>query len=324
MARILTLTLNPALDLTIGLDRLALGEVNRTRETQLEAAGKGVNVARVLTGLGHHVTVSGFLGNANDGLFLRTFQALGIEDAFLRVPGETRVNAKIAEADGRITDLNGPGATIDTTLWQRLLEWLETCQADPGRRPDAVVIAGSLPPGVAAEDLADLVVRLRSAGLPVWVDTSGEALAAAIGARASAVKPNEHELAGWAGSLLQTPESRLRAALRLYRAGIEEAMISAGPEGVLWVSRRGAWQAVPPAINVTSTVGAGDTLFAAMLHGALSGHPPEQVLRLATALSAEAVRHPGVGDSRAPDLPQLQQQTRVRRLNDVDAGGALV
>ncbi|MDI5934454.1 1-phosphofructokinase [Halomonas kalidii] len=323
MARILTLTLNPALDLSVGLERLVPGAVNRTRETHLEAAGKGVNVARVLASLGHDLTVSGFLGADNDGLFLRAFEALGAEDAFIRVPGETRINAKVAEADGRVTDINGPGAAIAAEAWQQLLDWLDGRAADPGRRPQAVVIAGSLPPGISPTDLAELVARLRDAGLPVWVDTSGAALTAAIGARPTAVKPNEHELASWAGHPLESPPARLRAALRLYAAGVEEALLSAGPEGVLWVSRRGAWQALPPRLDVASTVGAGDTLVAAMLHGVVSGHPPEQVLRLATALSAEAVRHVGVGDPHAPDFPQLQQQTRVRRLNDVDAGGAL-
>ncbi|MCE8034153.1 1-phosphofructokinase [Billgrantia tianxiuensis] len=323
MARVLTLTLNPALDLSVSLERLTPGAVNRTRETHLTAAGKGVNVARVLADLGHDVTVSGFLGADNDGPFLRAFEATGVEDAFLRVPGETRINAKLAEADGRVTDINGPGAAIDAAAWQRLLDGLDTRIGDPRRRPDAVVIAGSLPPGVAPADLSVLTARLREAGLSVWVDTSGEALTRAIEARATAVKPNEQELTAWAGESLENAEARLKAALRLYAAGIEEAVVSAGPAGVLWVSRRGAWQAMPPRLAVASTVGAGDTLLAALLHGVLSGHPPDQALRLATALSAESVRHVGVGNLHADDFPQLQQQTRVRRLNDVDAGGAL-
>ncbi|MBB3189471.1 1-phosphofructokinase [Halomonas cerina] len=322
MARVLTLSLNPALDLSIGLPRLVPGEVNRTESTHLEAAGKGVNVARVLVALGHEVTVSGFLGRDNDGPFLRAFEALGVTDAFVRVPGETRINAKLAEHDGRVTDINGPGAAIDAAAWQRLLEALDGLADDPAQRPQAVVIGGSLPPGVSAADQAALVARLKAHDLPVWIDTSGEALTAAIDARPTAVKPNEHELAAWAGAPLPDMASRLAVALRLYAAGIEEALISAGGQGVLWVSQRGAWQAVPPATRVVSTVGAGDTLVAAMLHGVLEGQGAEQVLRFATALSAESVRHVGVGALDADDFPQLQQQTRVRRLNDVDAGGA--
>lgn len=323
MANILTLSLNPALDLAIRLPRLSLGEVNRTEATHLEAAGKGVNVAKVLVGLGHRVRVSGFLGADNDGPFLRTFEALGVDDDFLRVPGETRINAKVAEHDGCVTDINGPGLAIDGAAFARLIERLDVLAVDPASRPDAVVIGGSLPPGIGASDLAALVRRLRDRGLPVWVDTSGAALKAAIGAGPSAVKPNDMELAEWAGGPLSSSAERLAAGLRLHAAGVEETLISAGAEGVLWISRRGAWLAAPPKVSVVSTVGAGDTLVAAMLHGVLEAHDPERALGFATALSAESVRHVGVGDPHAEDLPSLQRHTRVRRLDDADTGGAL-
>ena len=323
MANILTLSLNPALDLAISLPRLALGQVNRTDATHLEAAGKGVNVARVMAALGHRVRVSGFLGAANDGPFLRAFEAMGVEDDFLRVAGETRINAKVAEHDGRVTDINGPGLEIDAAAFGALVQRLDALASDREARPDAVLIGGSLPPGIAAEDLAALVVRLRGHGLPVWVDTSGAALRAAIEAGPTAVKPNEVELADWAGRALDTPAERLAAALRLHAAGVEEALISAGADGVLWVSRRGSWLATPPRVAVASTVGAGDTLVAGMLHGLLEGHAAPQTLAFATALSAESVRHLGVGNVHAEDLSSLQQQTRVRRLDDVDTGGAL-
>ena len=163
-----------------------------------------------------------------------------------------------------------------------------------------------------------LIERLRGHGLPVWVDTSGPALAAAIDVRPSAVKPNEHELADWAGEALTSDTARLRAARRLHQVGIDEALISAGREGVLWVGRRGAWLAMPPAVEVASTVGAGDTLLAGMLHGVLAELPAADALRLATALSAESVRHVGVGDPAAADFADLKQHTRVRRLADSD------
>ncbi len=134
-AAVLVLSLNPALDLSVDLERLSPGRVNRTRATHLEAAGKGVNVARVLVALGHEVAVSGFLGADNDGAFRRTFETLGIEDACLRVPGETRTNVKLAEDDGRVTDINGPGVTIDANAWQRLIDELERRLAASRHRP---------------------------------------------------------------------------------------------------------------------------------------------------------------------------------------------
>lgn len=124
MARVLCITLNPALDLAFNLESLVLGSVNRTTSAQLEAAGKGVNVARVLADLGHDVTVSGFLGADNDAPFQLAFTQYSLTDAFVRVPGETRINAKIAEQSGRVTDINGPGMPIDATHLRALIDKL--------------------------------------------------------------------------------------------------------------------------------------------------------------------------------------------------------
>ena len=308
MARLLTLTLNPALDLSLRVGTLRLGEVNRTESTRLDAAGKGLNVARVLAGLGHDVTVSGLLGADNEGAFVRAFAALGLRDAFLRVPGETRINAKVSEPDGRVTDLNGPGFSVPAPT----LEALEARVDGLLTGLDAVAVCGSLPPNVPPERLARLLTRLEEKGVPVWLDTSGPALRAGLGARPTGVKPNETELAEWAGRPLDTPGARLEAARRLHAEGIAEVLVSAGADEVLWVGGGEAWVATPPAVPVVSTVGAGDTLLAGTLHGVLSGWTRERSLRFATALAAESVRHVGVGEARAGDFEQLEQRTRLR------------
>jgi 1-phosphofructokinase len=310
MARILTLTLNPALDLAIRLGPIRLGEVNRTESTQLDAAGKGINVARVLRDLGHDVTVSGLLGADNETAFVRAFARYGLHDAFVRIPGESRINAKLSEPDGRVTDLNGPGPLIPAHALDMLS--LRLGPLLPGI--DAVVISGSLPPNMTPAQLASLITRIRERQLPVWLDTSGPALVSGLAARPTGVKPNETELADWAGHPLDTPEARLQAALRLNAEGIEDVLVSAGAEGVIWAQRGEALMAESPRVQVVSTVGAGDTLLAGALHGVMSGWPRERTLRFATALAAESVRHIGVGDPADGDLDVLQQQTLVRSL----------
>ena len=116
MAHVLVVTLNPALDLSIQLPRLEPGAVNRTRSSHLAAAGKGLNVAQVLASLGHRVTLSGFLGADNDTAFVQACRRDGIEDASLRLPGETRINAKLAEDDGRVTDSQGRLVSFKNTI----------------------------------------------------------------------------------------------------------------------------------------------------------------------------------------------------------------
>ena len=308
MARVLAISLNPALDLSIRLDALQPGEVNRARETRMDAAGKGLNVARVLAALGHEVTLSGLLGEDNQAAFVTMLAQAGIADAFVRVPGATRINAKLSEADGRVTDLNGPGLGIGLSDWQALTQRLESLFDGC----DALVLTGSLPPGVSPIQQAALIEQAQRRGVPVWLDSSGPALGEAIAAAPQLVKPNADELAEWIGHALPDAASRLAAADAALARGVGEVLLSLGADGVVWRSRGETLTAQPPKVDVVSTVCAGDTLLAGTLHGVLSGWAREDSLRYATALAAECVRHVGVGDPRASDFPLLHQQTRVQ------------
>ncbi|MGX1172979.1 1-phosphofructokinase [Pseudomonas sp. R151218B TE3479] len=312
MAKILTLTLNPALDLTVELARLEPGQVNRSDDMHTHAAGKGVNVAQVLADLGHTLTVSGFLGEDNAQVFETLFAQRGFVDAFIRVPGETRSNIKLAEQDGRITDLNGPGPVVDAAAQQALLARLE--QIAPGH--DVVVVAGSLPRGVSPQWLQALIVRLKTLGLNVALDTSGEALRVALAAGPWLIKPNTEELADALGCEVVSEAAQAQAAQRLHAQGVEHVVISHGADGVNWFSVGAALHASPPKVSVASTVGAGDSLLAGMLHGLLSADTPEQTLRTATAIAAMAVTQIGFGIHDTALLASLEQGVRVRPLTE--------
>jgi 1-phosphofructokinase len=312
MARILTLTLNPALDLTVELPRLEPGQVNRSDAMHTHAAGKGVNVAQVLADLGHQVTVSGFLGEDNLQAFEALFAKCAFVDAFIRVPGETRSNIKLAESDGRITDINGLGPLVSDAAQQALLDRLE--QIAPGH--DAVVVAGSLPQGVSAQWLQGLVGRLKALGLKVALDTSGDALRAGLKAGPWLIKPNTEELAEVLDCAVVSVAAQADAAQRLHAQGIEHVVISHGAEGVNWFSVGSALHATPPKVSVASTVGAGDSLLAGMLHGLLGAATPEHTLRMATAIAAMAVTQIGFGIGDAAQLAQLEQGVRVRPLTE--------
>ncbi|KPA88347.1 1-phosphofructokinase [Pseudomonas asplenii] len=312
MARILTLTLNPALDLTVQLARLEPGEVNRTLSLLTHAAGKGVNVAQVLADLGHQLTVSGFLGVDNPQAFEALFARRGFVDAFVRVPGETRSNIKLAEQDGRITDLNGPGPEVDGQSQQALLDTLE--RIAPGH--DAVVVAGSLPRGLSPQWLQALLLRLKQLGLRVALDTSGAALQAGLAAAPWLVKPNTEELAEVLQRPVETAQAQAEAAASLLAQGIEHVVVSQGADGVNWFQAAEAWHAQPPKVDVASTVGAGDSLLAGMLHGLLSGHPARQTLRTATAVAAQAVTQIGFGIGDRAQLVQLERGVSVHALTE--------
>ena len=305
MARILTLTLNPALDLTIRLARLEAGEVNRSETMLTHAAGKGVNVAQVLADLGHQVTVGGFLGEDNPQPFDALIDRRGFADAFIRVPGETRSNIKIAEQDGRVTDINAPGPHVSEQAQHALLEKL----AQMASGFDAVVVAGSLPRGVSPQWFQHLLAQLKNLGLKVALDTSGEALRAGLQAGPWLVKPNTEELAEALGNASD-------AVSQLHRLGVEHVVVSDGAAGVNWYRPGAALHATPPKVTVASTVGAGDSLLAGMLHGLLSGDTPEQTLRRATAIAAMAVTQIGFGISDDAQLARLESGVDVRTLTE--------
>lgn len=305
MARILTLTLNPALDLTVRLARLEPGEVNRSETLLTHAAGKGVNVAQVLADLGHDVSVGGFLGEANPEAFDALIASRGFGDAFIRVPGETRSNIKIAEQDGRVTDINAPGPLVSEQAQAALRDRLEMIAPTF----DAVVVAGSLPRGVSPEWFQGLLEQLKDLGVRVALDTSGEALRAGLKASPWLIKPNTEELAEALGHSTDVIS-------QLHQQGVEHVVVSDGAAGVTWYSPDAALHATPPKVTVASTVGAGDSLLAGMLHGLLSGDMPEHTLRRATAIAAMAVTQIGFGISDAAQLARLESGVAVRPLTE--------
>lgn len=305
MARILTLTLNPALDLTVRLTRLQPGEVNRSETLLTHAAGKGVNVAQVLADLGHHVSVGGFLGAANPEAFEALIARRGFGDAFVRVPGETRSNIKIAEQDGRVTDINAPGPMVSEQAQKDLLKMI----AIIGPEFDAVVVAGSLPRGVSPQWFQNMLQELKDLGLKVALDTSGEALRVGLQTGPWMVKPNTEELADALGNASD-------AVSQLHQMGVEHVVVSDGAAGVSWYGPGATLHATPPKVTVASTVGAGDSLLAGMLHGLLSGDTPEQTLRRATAIAAMAVTQIGFGISDDAQLARLESGVAVRTLTE--------
>jgi len=310
MARILTLTLNPALDVTVQLASLRPGEVNRTRGLQRHAAGKGLNVAQVLADLGHKVTVAGFLGAANAQPFEALFARRGFVDAFIRVPGETRSNLKLVEDSGRVSDLNGPGPEVTAQAQSELAGELESWLAGH----DALVVAGSLPQGVTPSWFGALLQRLAAHDVPLVVDSSGEALAAAIAARPWLIKPNDEELAQLAGVPAQALDALLLAARRLREQGVGQVLLSRGAQGACWLGDTQALQATPPQVPVASTVGAGDSLLAGTLHGLLEGWPAERTLRLATAIAAQAVTQVGFGIHDREQLARLEAGVQIQQI----------
>jgi len=311
--RVVTITLNPALDLTGSLDALNVGSISLANEGSLHAAGKGVNVAKVLSDLGAQVTVTGFLGRDNDGLFNQLFAEMGATDEFIRVDGATRINVKLVEKSGEVSDINFPGVTVS----EQAIEAFEERLFMLAETHEFFVLAGSLPQGISPELRASWIEKLHQLGKKVIFDSSRAALAAGLKAHPWLIKPNDEELSEFVGRELNTPEQCQQAAQGLASNGIENIVVSLGSKGVMWLHQNEqnepTWRyAQPPKMQVVSTVGAGDTLVAGLCWGHVQQWPAEQTLAFSTALSAMAVAQVGVGVPCIVAVQELQQQVTLQ------------
>lgn len=318
---VLCITLNPAIDLTISLETLTLGAVNRATDTQITPAGKGLNVAHVLSELGVNGVASGFLGADNDEIFVALFnshlsfksiEGIGqMSDGFVKVAGLTRTNVKLVD-NGRTTDINGQGFCVQsahkTVLLDKINELIE--------HVDAVLVAGSLPSGFDTEDFDELLGHLTARHDKVAVDVSGQALKIALKHKLWLIKPNNDELSGVFGGDMTDLHNQRHAIAQI--PSVQNILVSMGDKGVHWFCADGVYRAIPPVMTVKSTVGAGDTMVAGMIFGLLNDEQTTakpQILRFATALSAHAVSIIGVGVPDPLTLNQLLEKTQVDTLS---------
>lgn len=305
--RVVTVTINPAIDHHISIPSFTAGAVNRVQSSQLDPGGKGVNVASYLSDFGQQATVTGFLGADNDAIFRRFFDEKGIEDRFVRIAGQTRTGVKIVDDVRRqTTDINFPGPTPTSDDIDHLFAALTELA---GAR-EWFVLAGSVPGGISPGIYREMVAML--AGKRVLLDTSGEGLRQAVEARPWLVKPNVSELEELVGEPVDTPAAIVRVARTLIqRHGIASVVVSMGREGAIYVEDQEAVWAVPPAVEVKSTVGAGDAMVAGIVVGKLRGRSLGECARLATAFSTSKIARIG------PGLPSIEAVHAAAKLVSV-------
>ena len=285
----LTITLNPAIDRTIEVDALRLGEVVRGRLTYVEPAGKGVNVAHTLAALGHKVVCTGFVGRDEAAMFDRGFAGATVRPAWVRVDGLTRTSITLLDLNRtQETHITEQGFTVSRRHVRRLCD-----QVCSHLRPGVWVLANGRPaPGFGVEPYRDLLRRIKASGARLAVDTSGEYLRAAVEIGPDVVKPNDEELSELVGRPLRRMPSILLAA-REIAASIRHVVVSLGARGVVCVTRQRSWHARERGRpRVVHTVGCGDALTAGFVAGVAEGLSAPKALRLSVACGGACVRTP--------------------------------
>lgn len=311
--RIVTVTLNPCIDLELEVEALLVEDVTRVLAARKDPGGKGVNVSRMLLHLGRASTALAALGGATGRELAELARAAGLDLAVARVRGETRINLTISERGAGLTRrLNMAGPLLDGGDLRRLRRAL----AAASRQADWLVLSGSLPPGAPETLYAEIIEQARRHGAACALDSDGPPLEAGVAARPALLKPNLHELSRLAGQPLPDIAAARQAARALCGGGVSTVLVSLGAGGALLVAAADEAVAVPPPVRAVSTVGCGDALLAAYLHARAEGLPEREALRWGVAAGAASAAKPGTRLASADETRALLPTCAV---NDADA-----
>lgn len=257
MNKILTITLNPAIDVRYSIENFTLGNVNRTKEIEKNAGGKGINVSRIINILGGDILATGIIGGFTGKLFLKKLNENSIKNNFLESEYETRTCIAIVDKniDG-ITEIleSGKGdLEVSNNFKEKFSEILQD---------DSIKIicaSGSLLKGIDPLMYNTLIEKSNKKGVKFILDTSGETLLAGIEAKPFLIKPNKEELEFILNRKLETEIDIINAGKELICRGAQNVMITLGGSGALLVTTDKIYKGTFPKVTIKNTVGSGDS-----------------------------------------------------------------
>lgn len=308
---IYTVTLNPALDRAIDVERLRPDDTNRATAETVYAAGKGIDVSRVIRELGGVSQalglVGGFAGSQLEGLLINA----GVLTDFTSIGGETRTNIILREsAEDRQFVISASGPEISAAeigrLYQHVLGLGEMTY---------LVLSGSLPRGVTTQIYGQLILAGRKQGAFVLLDADGPALQDAVAQQPSCIKPNHHELGRLVGRELKDERDVFAACDEVHARGVPRVIVSRGPLGLLYSTRDGLrLKAVAPPVDAESTVGAGDSVVGGFVLAHSRGLEPAECLKWGCAAGAATAQTPGTELCHRADVEAILSQVTVTEL----------
>lgn len=305
---IYTVTLNPAVDRELQVDKIIFDTVLRASQWRVDCGGKGFNVARMLQSLGTSSVALGFAAGKTGELLNEELLSLGIQTDFVWVQGETRTNVCIVNADhSHYVKVNEPGPTISDDDLAKLMQRVR----ELARPDDGWVLAGSLPPGVPPSVYADMIATLQSAGARVFLDTSDEALRLACQANPFLIKPNAGEAQELTGLPINTPTEIAAAGNAILSMGARNVIISLGKQGALLVNGQRAWLAASPEIVERNPIGAGDSMVAGLVWGLSQGNDLPEALCRGIACGAATANQSGTSVGSLAQVNKLLNQVSL-------------
>ena len=306
---ITTICLNPALDRTVTVDSLVLGQVNRIRSARTDVGGKGINVAVVARRLGQATRVIGCAGADGAGKVRTALDREQVVHHFMTVDGAVRTNTKVVSLDGSgVTELNEAGPQLSAEDLDRFFDLSIDCAADSR----FFVLTGSLPPGCPVYTYRELIHTLKD--VPCILDVSGNALVSGVEARPFLIKPNHHELSATLCKELKTLSDIRHAASEFVDRGVRHVIVSLGKDGAVYVGEEGAWYAPGIPVKVCSTVGAGDALVGGLVSGLMQYGSMREAFRCGVAAGTASAMTEGTQLINIENYKELLPRVQLQEL----------
>lgn len=307
MKKIITLTLNPALDKSISVARLVPEKKLQCSDAKVEPGGGGINVSRAIHKLGGSSEAVYLSGGYTGKQFEALMDAENILSAVLPMRGDTRENFVVVDASANLQYRFGmQGPEVSEPEWQQALEYIKE-----QNNVAYIVASGSLPPGVPVDIFGRLAVIAKQKNARLIVDTSGEALQYAVKEGLFLIKPNLGELSNLYGKEKLAKEEILNAARSIIAGGGCEVMVvSMGAEGAMLITHDKRLQVKPPKVIIHSTVGAGDSMVGAMVLTLSKDWNLEDVLRYGVAAGTAATLNAGTELCKKEDTERLFKELK--------------
>ena len=309
--KIITVTMNPALDVTLWLESLDFVEPNETSKEILYAGGKGINISRVLASLGVKAKALGLCGSDNAGRFINLLDSDGVVHDFVFTNGAVRENLTINIPDGRLLKINRRGSSVPVEAMHQLRRKLEDELKDGGKT--LLVFAGSLPPNVTPEGYKAFLMAFQRENVSIALDNAFFKLEDLQEIRPFAIKPKLLEFRKMCGSDLRTEQSIVKLA-RSMSGYVQHTLVSLGAKGLIYAGANGVCRLYSQPVKVKSTVGAGDTTLAAFLAAMQWGMPAFDAVRYAVAAGSASVTLDGTDVVHPELVEQFLPQVTARPL----------
>ena len=307
---IVTLTINPAVDRILSVDRLVFEDrayINSSRES---AGGRGINASLVVHSFGGKTLAVLISGGATGKRLGELLGTLSFPTSVVPVEQDIRTNLTITDKHGLTVNLNEAGPPLDKAEIARV----ENVVRQALDTASWLLLCGSLPPGVPSSFYGKLIAMARKKKVKTLLDADGDPLREGIDAKPTVASPNQQEAERLLGRSLLTRTHHLEAAERIRAMGCESVLLSLGSRGAVAASSDGLIEAVPPRVDALCPIGAGDALTAGYTWAIQRKSTPADALRWGVAAGTASARLPGLSFATLPQTQEIYRQVEVRRV----------